>query len=230
MKEYKLSEALGNMPDDLLLEATKIKRKNTAARRFLRVAAIAAAVVILFWAVSLLPFGEDRLSPYFAMYVYANEANSVELLEGYIISMGKGPYVSEDNNGLGSDHPYFDSTISPVEDQNAFFRFDIIPDERVRAVAVDRFAVFCNGEPVEFNLNWAKYPAVQHIIVNRLRATDPDVFSGYCVHGVLKEDAVLDIILYDEEGNILQVNTVLIQPVEGGYDILLENLYVAELD
>lgn len=46
MNEYKLAEALGSMPDDLLQEATQI-RKKPVKDRILRLIAIAAAVAIL---------------------------------------------------------------------------------------------------------------------------------------------------------------------------------------
>lgn len=229
MLENKVHKALGDISDVHLESAMNAyKRRKRQRNGWIRTTAIAVAVVIAFLMMLQFVTEDDQVMSYFSIYVYANETNSVEMLEGYKLPMGKGPYVSEDNNGLGSDHPYFNSSISPIDDQDAFFRFDIIPDESILAVAIDRFAVFCNGERVEFNLDWAKDPTSQHIIVNRLRSTDPDIFPGYCVHGILKEDALLDIVLYDEEGNVLQINTVLVQPVEGGYMISMKNFHIAE--
>lgn len=45
MNEYKLSEALGSVPDDLLLEATKVEKRSPVFRRVLRIAACLALVV-----------------------------------------------------------------------------------------------------------------------------------------------------------------------------------------
>ena len=91
MKEYKLSEALGNMPDDLLLEATKIKRKNTAARRFLRVAAIAAVLALLLTVLGFWPVGEENyvIGPgLLVVRAYGAESNTDIPVEGVVLEEG----------------------------------------------------------------------------------------------------------------------------------------------
>lgn len=59
MKEYKMTEALNGISDELLLEAAQMtKKRSNPAGKLLRVAAIAAAVAILITAVALWPKGE----------------------------------------------------------------------------------------------------------------------------------------------------------------------------
>lgn len=59
MNEYRLSKALGGVSDELLLEATEVKKKNTTGKRWLRIAAVAAAVLVLFAVLSFWPARDD---------------------------------------------------------------------------------------------------------------------------------------------------------------------------
>lgn len=83
MNSQEFDRALENISDPLIQEAAQVYEKSGRRRRrnkrVLRLTAIAAAVAILFLIASLLPIGGNRVSPYFAMYVYANEADLVEL-------------------------------------------------------------------------------------------------------------------------------------------------------
>ena len=225
-----LFDAVTGIEEDLIAEAAE-PRVRPLSKRPLRVAAIAAAVVILFWAVSLLPFGEDRLSPYFAMYVYASESDLVELsTDGDTFVFFDD--ISNDNNKNNSDL-LLNSGSEPLWDGKPTFSFGIIPHESLHEyksiTAIEDFAVFCNGQRVIYTDGRYIKSTSDNFLVAFMVSSEKEEF-GYVLGGVAEEESVLEMVLYDEDGSILQKNTVLIQPIEGGYHITVQDVYVAELD
>lgn len=224
-----LFDAVSGIDPELIQEAAE-PRVRPVPRRALRLAAIAAMVAILFLAAALLPIDSEKGSPYFNIYVYANETDRVELQEGDVLPVANGSFESANNNGLGIDNPYFSSTIFPARDPNSFFMFCVIPNESILSVAEDRYAVFCNGEQVDFDvIEWAKDPTAQYVHVARLRFPDPEAFNGYLVDGVVTEASVIEVVLFTEDGDVLQKNTVWISPVDNGFIIKLLNVYIADI-
>ena len=226
-----LSRQLSDLPEEMIAEAmgpAKRLHRQQTTHRLLRVAAIAAAVVILFWAVSLLPFGEDRLSPYFAMYVYASESDLVELsTDGDTFVFFDD--ISNDNNKNNSDL-LLNSGSEPLWDGKPTFSFGIIPHESLHEyksiTAIEDFAVFCNGQRVIYTDGRYIKSTSDNFLVAFMVSSEKGEF-GYVLGGVAEEESVLEMVLYDEDGSILQKNTVLIQPIEGGYHITVQDVYVA---
>lgn len=228
MKEYKMTEALNGISDDLLLEAAQMtKKKTNRAAKLLRVSAIAAALTILFLIASLLPIGGDPVSPYFAVYVYANEADLVELsADGNTFVFFED--ISNDNNREHGDLP-LNSGSEPLWAGKPTFSFGIILHESLpeynSITAIEDFAIFCNGKRVVYTDGGYIKSISDNFFVSFLVSSEKGEY-GYVLGGVVEEEAVLEMVLYDEDGSILQKNTVLIQPIEGGYHITIQDVYV----
>lgn len=232
MNIQEFDRALENISDLLIQEAAQVYEKSGHCRRrnkqVLRLTAIAAAVAILFLIASLLPIGDDRVSPYFAMYVYANEADLVELsADGNTFVFFDD--ISNDNEKEHSDLP-LNSGSDSIWDGKPSFSFGIIPHESLpeykSITAIEDFAVFCNGERVIYTDGGYIRSTSDNFLVSFMVSSEKGEF-GYVLGGVVEEESVLEMVLYDEDGSILQKNTVLIQPIEGGYHITIQDVYVA---
>lgn len=82
MKEYKMTEALNGISDELLLEAAQMtKKKPNRTIQILRIAAIAAAVAVLITAVSLWPAEENYITGPGLLVVRAYAVENGELVE-----------------------------------------------------------------------------------------------------------------------------------------------------
>ena len=62
MKEYRLTQALGGLSDELLLEASQITPKRRSASRWRKLTAVAAAVAIFFTALVLWPTDDEIIT------------------------------------------------------------------------------------------------------------------------------------------------------------------------
>ncbi len=222
-----LFDAVTGIEEDLIAEAAE-PRVRPVPKRVLRVAAMAAVVAILFLAASLLPMDGDGVSPYFAVYVYANETDLVELsTDGNTFVFFDD--ISNDNNKEHSDLP-LDSGSEPLWAGKPSFSFGIIPHENLpeykSITAIEDFTVFCNGERVIYTDGGYIRSTSDNFVVAFMVSKEKGEF-GYVLGGVVEEESVLEMVLYDEEGNILQKNTVLINPIEGGYHITIQDVYVA---
>ena len=77
MKQYKMAEALADLPDDLLLEAADVKKRSQ--RNWLRrIVAAAATLALIFGGMWLLDSSRGASSQ-FSMYVYADGMDVVEV-------------------------------------------------------------------------------------------------------------------------------------------------------
>ena len=80
MSKFMLSKAMGAVPDDMLQEATEIKKERRTPSRVRRAAAMAAVVALFLTALYFWPGGgDDIISMPGVMKVYACELDNVEL-------------------------------------------------------------------------------------------------------------------------------------------------------
>lgn len=235
MNGKELSWQLNDLPDKMLAEAmasAKAPHRRQKIHRVVRIAALAVVVVILFLAVSLFPAGDNAAAPYFAVYVYASETDYVELSPGGATSAFSNITNDvESNNGNLPYLPNGGSIISPNDspDQSVKpkFRLDIQFTQ-----APDVIEVTCNGEQVLYTehgyvkLRNAAVISYSGYILPMPYERDPD-YQVYGVYGIVEEESIFEVIFSDENGKVLQKTTLLVQPVDEGYTIILQDVYVA---
>ena len=134
MKEYRLTQALGGVSDDLLLEASQVTPKRRIATRWRRLTAVAAAVAIFFTALVLWPTQDEIVTGpgLFVVRAYAagtqdfTEENGVLLKEGVTLPS----YV-------------YDNGLSSVDDRMTFMLS--LPDETYEGMEITFECILTEG-------------------------------------------------------------------------------------
>ena len=143
-----ISQALGHISDAALESAMDVYKRKQKHRSILRVAAIAAVIAILMTALLWLD-GRENPTPYFSVYVYANETDSVGVL------LDKSPVISNyDPTKDPTYRPIFDSTIGSNTSSNFLAdRFVVYLTMDDHTKNYKNLAIFFDGKRVEQSLD-----------------------------------------------------------------------------
>ena len=217
MSGEKISHALGHISDAALESAMDVYKRKQRHRSILRTAAIAAVIAILMTALFLLD-GSNSPAPYFSVYVYASETDTVEVL------LDKSPIVSNyDPTKDPTYRPIFDSTIG-TSNPSSFLanRFVLYVSLDDHTKNYENLEIFFDGEKVEQSIDK---------VFTSYRSHSPnsteDKKSTITIFGKVEIPTKVDLILYNNSGKMLQCYTMNVTPLEdGGYTIMLEKAYV----
>lgn len=205
MKDYRLTQALGSISDDLLLEATEVKKKRSMRGSLLRIAAVAAVLLVV--CTLLLLNSQDTPTPFFSVYVHASETESIELSPNEI--------TCAVSNIISEGNPNFSSNLFPEEAKSYFSLEFQYSDYTKESSTID---IFCNGE----NINGSKE-------IFRGFTGSSSGITGLCVLGTVDIASRIDVIMYGDGKQILQEYTFIVTPVEEGYRVELIESYIAHL-
>lgn len=206
MNNEVFQQALENISEPMIEEAAQVydraglKRRKT--RNILRIAAIAAVLALLLTAL-LWPGNDQNVSPYFSVYVYANETDTTEL---------------QMNESTLSNMLCFNSNIGVTEPTKPSFGVDVKLNDLTRDF--QDLAILCNGKEIE-----------QHfcgIFVSYVETTGTSIKDDLSPHalriaGTVDEPTTISLILYEND-KILQEYVFQVEPVKEGFNItLIEN-------
>lgn len=207
-----LYDAVTGIDDDLVEEAAA-PRVLPFPKHILRIAAIAAAVAILMTALLFLD-GNNNHTPYFSVYVYANETEGVEL------TMDQDSAISNwDRTNDPTYRPIFDSHVGPGTPSNPYrdwFNIKIRLDDRTKNY--ENLTVFLDNKEID-QLSSGK-------VFVGYTSTLEGVQTGLSILGKVEKPAKIDLVLYNDSGDVLQSYTMIVSPLNEGYKIVLEEAYI----
>ena len=224
MKNEELRGAFSRMqaPDAcvekvLAMQSGEKRMKHGAVVR--RIVAAAAALVLITGGLFFLDKLEKPM-PFFTMYVYANETDTVELgPQGEMSVLCEG--VPKRNNETPEDpNPFPGNLLSPIvgaDNRERLFMVNILYTERTKGYTERE--IFCNGENIINQKN---------ILIGFSGGPGDQRFSGFFVAGTVETVSVIDVFLYGEEGELLQKYSFTVTPLEEGYRIDLGETYVKD--
>ena len=217
MNNEQFQQALENISEPMIEEAAQIyERAGYRHRRkqtILRVAAIAAVIAILMTALLWLD-GRENPTPYFSVYVYANETDTVEL------QLKEDPILS---NWDPTSHPMYDpdysSSFGPSDSKEIgpSFRIQIELNDETRRC--DDLTILMDGEKVDHKFGG-------NVFVSYSLSTETSKFTALNITGIVEKSTKMDIMLYDEDA-ILQHYTIIITPIAEGYTVVLDKDYTS---
>ena len=202
-KTKALFDAITGIDEDLIDEAASPSRLHPA-RPILRVAAIAAVLVLVITA--LLWPGNGEATPYFFVYVYADAENNTEPLTNQAQSAVSNIITNDAWN------PAFGQT-TPAEP-----RFGVGVEFNSLTENYKNFKVFCNGEEVTQRGNGISVAYVLNI--------EDGKHTGLYIMGVVEESSRISLVLYDNDGSVMQRYTIDVTPSEEGYILELVENYI----
>ena len=225
-RERALFAAISDI-DPALIEGAAEPKMRLLQHRWVRVAAIAAAILIAFLSLALFPIDDHTAPSFFSIYVYANETESVELnLNGNTVAYSNVVRNSDSGNNVLPEYP----TLFPSDDPPVPPRFKI----ELCGVEHKILEVLCNGKLVARAVyNVEKYQdasIVYHFGCSLQMPGEPiRDYEIVTIVGTVEEESVFEIMLYDENENLLQKNTISVQPAEEGYIVTLQDIYIADV-
>ena len=205
-----LFDAITNIDDDLIDEAAapRVLKFPDVVRKIAAVAAVLAIICTLF-----LLDGKESPMPFFSVYVYASETESVELTPN-----GTTTAVS---NVAKNERPLFGSSVgNGDEDREPVFCTDIVLNDSTKDYR--DIEVWCNDKCVDLS--------VGGIFILHTMNTELNKVTGLSVVGTVEQASVIEIILYGEDGVVLQQYVLKVEPAHDGYKVELEKSYVADTE
>lgn len=196
-----LFDAITGIDEDLIDEAASPSRLHPA-RPILRVAAIAAVIALLMTAL-LWPDKDGNVAPYFSVYVYADAENNTE------------PLTNQAESAVSNIIPN-GSTVG--ETASTTPRFGVGVEFNSLTENYNDFKVFCNGEEVTQRYNGISVAYVLNI--------EDGKHTGLYIMGVVEESSRISLVLYDNDGSVMQRYTIDVTPSEEGYVLVLVENYI----
>lgn len=200
-KTKALFDAITGIDEDLIDEAASPSRLHPA-RPILRVAAIAAVIALLMTAL-LWPDKDGNVAPYFSVYVYADAENNTE------------PLTNQAESAVSNIIPN-GSTVG--ETASTTPRFGVGVEFNSLTENYNDFKVFCNGEEVTQRYNGISVAYVLNI--------EDGKHTGLYIMGVVEESSRISLVLYDNDGSVMQRYTIDVTPSEEGYVLVLVENYI----
>lgn len=181
-----------------------------------RVAVCTTLVITLLISV----FALGNTTPYFTVRVYANETDSVTLnRQGYTFFVSA--YDETSTNSREDDpsyRPELDSTLfddKPLWDEPRFWLQLWLDDKTINH---DQIIIFVDGQRLDQNYQ--------------------NGFWGYISKGdargrfialAVERTTYINIVLYDDDGKVLQEYGMEVEPAEGGWYVTLDKAYITSL-
>lgn len=203
MSKFMLSNAMGNLPDDILQEAMEVK-KHTGRKWILRAAACAAVLALLVGVlVFMIPF------PLLNIPVYARALNDKELNVSFFVPKYEAP-----SHDVKPEDKYLISSFGL--DQNASLysgpTFSMSLHLNKKTMEYDQLLIFLDGKVIKPSFDSCMWFYI----------TNPDGTKGRSFTVVVEKETRVDIILHDDETvSILQEISMLIAPTEGGWIVTM---------
>lgn len=198
-----LFDAITNIDDDLIDEAAapRVLKFPDVVRKIAAVAAVLAIICTLF-----LQDGKESPMPFFSVYVYASETESVELTPDGTTSAVSN-VISEKNPGVSS-------TLFP-EERKQYFSIDIMYTERT--IEHSEIEILYNGKSISGSKDVFRGFISKH-----------GKIIGFTVVGTVDSTSNIEVNMYGEE-TLLQKYVFTVAPVENGYSVKLKESYIADI-
>ena len=215
MSKFILSNAMGNIPDDMLAEALEVK-KNNGRKWIIRAAACAAMVALLIGAM-LFGDGTGEKAPFISVIVYADDGNAVELK-----LPDQNSAISNTTNGGYLSAP-------PIEDDKTRFFFYVLLNEYEKQYV--GYKVYQDGKELKReNTKELTVATVFSVETNKENGKDQhNVSTQTSVCGYTEKKTVLEIHYLKEGGALLLKCVISVTPQEDDFLIVLEEVYVPKV-
>lgn len=220
MDKKELSQAFSGLhaPDALVrqvLAPAKPQKRPVRVWQIARRVAVCATVLALLVILFVTGTNGD-MEPYFSVYVYANETDSVELsCKGSTFFV---PAYDSSNAPSKKDdpsyRPEFDSSLGAEGTTEPVFYLSVYLNDETKDY--DCLTVFVDGQQLEPNVK-------EGFVGYKYKEGEIGRFVWLNVKKVTR----LDIVFYDDNGKELQHYGMSIEPVEGGWLVTLDKTYLS---
>lgn len=222
MNKQDLHEAFAavHASDALLKEVISVEkdnRKTVNYRKLVRRTVACAAVLALLIAVALF----HHAPPYFSVQVYANEMDCVTFSQ-----MGDTIFVpahDQSNDVSHKDDPSYRPELDSYITDNggrlwdgAVFWMKLLLDDKT--MNYDQMIILVDGQQLDQNSQNGIWGYVSK-----------DAMEGRFVALEVEKMTRVDIMLYDDNGGLLQHYGMKVEPVEGGWNVTLDKNYITSL-
>jgi len=208
-----ISHALEHISDTALESAMDVYTRKQKRRSIRRIAAIAAVIAILMTALLWLD-GSGNPTPYFSVYVYANETEGVELTIDKIES-----FPNYDPSKDSTYRPIFNSYVGLGPQSNPFenmFNIRVKLDDQTQEY--DNLLIFFDGKKME--------PSLSNGMLVGFCYDPTSGQKSLSIYAEVKSITTVDLVLTTDAGDILQHYSMKVTPTSEGYEIFLEKAYI----